>query len=171
MNEQQLVEAAQEDPQQFAELYDIHFERIYAFVARRVGRREAAEDVTSEVFRQALANIGKFEWRGAPFSAWLFRIAANAVVDYFRTNRPTEEWSDAAAPEKAGSEDIEQQAVLFRLVEDLPADQRRVVQMRFAEQKSIREIAEALQRTDGAVKQLQLRALKNLRARMRKTHA
>ncbi len=79
--ERALVEAAQKDPSRFAELYEINFERVYAFIARRVGDRDAAEDLTSEVFHKALANLRQFEWRGSPFAAWLIRIAANAIAD------------------------------------------------------------------------------------------
>src|SRR5712692_545400 len=86
------VEAAQRDPAKFGELYDIHFERIYAFVARRVRDRDKAEDLTAEVFHKALANLKSYEWRGAPFVAWLFRIAANAVSDQSkRTAREPEQ--------------------------------------------------------------------------------
>jgi RNA polymerase sigma-70 factor (ECF subfamily) len=80
-DERLLIEAAQRDPRRFAELYEDNFDRVYAFIARRVRNREEAEDLTSEVFHQALANIGGFEWRGIPFIAWLLRMAANAIVD------------------------------------------------------------------------------------------
>src|SRR5467141_2310263 len=78
--ERLLVEAAQKDPAKFGELYDIHFERIYAFVARRTGDRDKAEDLTSEVFHQALANLKSCTRTGAPFAAWLFRIVANTIA-------------------------------------------------------------------------------------------
>ena len=165
--ERLLVEAAQKDPARFAELYEINFERVYAFVARRVGDRDAAEDVTSEVFHKALANLQRFEWRGAPFAAWLLRIAANAIAD--RASRtgielgvddPPELGVDATAD--VDLEEVEHRARLFRLVDGLPEDQRRVITMRFAEEKSVREIAEALGRSEGAVKQLQFRGLQNL---------
>jgi RNA polymerase sigma-70 factor (ECF subfamily) len=166
--ERLLVEAAQKDPARFAELYEINFERVYAFVARRVGDRDAAEDLTSEVFHKALANVRRFEWRGAPFAAWLLRIAANAIAD--RAQRAERELAIDDPPEvgvdataDVGLEEVERRARLFRLVDRLPADQRRAVAMRFAEEKSIREIAEALGRTEGAVKQLQFRGLQNLR--------
>ena len=80
-DERLLIEAAQHDPSRFAELYENNFARVYAFVARRVQNREEAEDVTAEVFHQALAKLGHFEWRGIPFVAWLLRIAANALAD------------------------------------------------------------------------------------------
>jgi hypothetical protein len=79
--ERLLVEAAQKDPARFAELYELNFERVYGFIARRVGDRDAAEDLTSAVFHKALANLRRFEWRGAPFAAWLLRIAANAIAE------------------------------------------------------------------------------------------
>ena len=88
-DEQRLVEAAQKDPSRFAELYENNFEQVYAFVASRIYDRDVAQDVTAEVFHHALANLGKFEWRGVPFSAWLFRIAANAIHSTGRMNQPT----------------------------------------------------------------------------------
>ncbi len=80
-DERLLIEAAQSDPRRFAELYERHFERVYAFVARRARGRAEAEDLTAEVFHHALAHLGRFEWRGVPFVAWLLRIARNAVAD------------------------------------------------------------------------------------------
>jgi RNA polymerase sigma-70 factor (ECF subfamily) len=164
--EQLAVEAAQKDPSRFAELYESNFERVYAFIARRVGDRDAAQDLTADVFHRALANLGQFEWRGVPFVAWLLRIAANAITD--RAQRAARERDVIVVddPEPASLEEVEQRARLFRLVDELPADQRRVVIMRFAEQKSIREIARDLGRTEGAVKQLQFRGVQSLRARL-----
>src|SRR5215510_734101 len=79
--ERLLIEAAQKDPARFAELYEINFGRVYAFIARRVRDRSEIEDLTSEVFHQALAALPRFEWRGAPFAAWLFKIASNTIID------------------------------------------------------------------------------------------
>jgi RNA polymerase sigma-70 factor, ECF subfamily len=163
-DERLLVEAAQKDPGRFAELYEIHFERVYAFVARRVGDRDAAEDLTSDVFHKALANLKRFEWRGVPFGAWLLRIAVNAIVD--RSKRQGREIAVDDPPElsiQPGLGQVDDRARLFRMVDQLPEDQRHVVVMRFAEQKSIREIAQHLGRSEGAVKQLQFRGLENLR--------
>lgn len=168
-DERLLVEAAQHDPRRFAELYELHFRRVYAYVIRRVERREEAEDVTSEVFHHALAKIKNFEWRGVPFSAWLMRIAANAIADRWRGSREIEPVSEDL--EDSEAEDIEQCALLSQLVQGLPADQKRVVLLRFVEQKSIKEIASELKRTEGAVKQLQFRALEKLRAQMEGANA
>jgi RNA polymerase sigma-70 factor, ECF subfamily len=166
------VEAAQRDPAKFADLYDLHFERIYAFVARRVGDRDRAEDLTSEVFHKALANLKSYEWRGRPFAAWLFRITANVISDQFkRAGREPDSPGDP--PEPSGEpeqEGAEARARLFRLVEKLPVEQRRVVFERFVEQRSIREIAQQLGKSEGAVKQLQFRALEKLRSQMEGAH-
>jgi RNA polymerase sigma-70 factor (ECF subfamily) len=164
--ERLLIEAAQKDPRRFAELYENNFERVYAFIARRVRDRDEAEDLTADVFHKALANLASFEWRGAPFAAWLFRIAAHALADRWQRVARERALPAPADPPQVGLEDIEQRARLFRLVDQLPADQRRVVIMRFAEQKTIREIAHTLGRSEGAVKQLQFRGLQSLRARV-----
>lgn len=164
-NERLLVEAAQEDPARFADLYEINFERVYAYVARRVRDRDLAEDLTSEVFQKALASLPRFQWRGAPFAAWLFRIASNVIADRFKNSAkesPDVEHQIMASSE-INFEEVERRARLFRLVGELPEDQRRVIAMRFADEKSIKEIANELGRSEGAVKQLQFRGLQNLR--------
>lgn len=167
--ERLLVEAAQRDPRRFAVLYERNVDRVYAYVARRVRDRAEAEDVTADVFHRALANLARFEWRGVPFAAWLLTIAAHALAD--RAARAARPLPPPETPAPAPSlEEVEDRARLFRLVDDLPADQRRVVMLRFAEQRPIAEIALALGRSEGAIKQLQLRGLTTLRARMRKHH-
>lgn len=174
--ERQLIEAAQRDRSRFAELYENNFERVYAYIARRVGDRDEAQDLTADVFHSALANLARFEWRGAPFAAWLFRIAANAIVDRAKSrgrraaNDVEVEDIPGPADTVAELDEIENRARLFKLVERLPIDQSRVIVMRFAEQKSIREIATALRRSEGAVKQLQFRGLQNLRVRLGDTN-
>lgn len=176
-DERVLVEAAQRDPAEFEALYELHFERVYAFVASRVRDRATAEDVTSEVFHKGLANLPSYEWRGVPFAAWLLRIAANAIVDCAK--RAAREFpAPDDPPERAVPLDlqhseiraIEHRAQLFRLVAQLPEIQKQVVYQRFVEQRSIREIAQRLGKTEGAVKQLQLRAVQNLRAQMEGGH-
>jgi RNA polymerase sigma-70 factor, ECF subfamily len=167
-DERLLIEAAQKDPARFAELYEINFERVYAFIVKRVRDRAETEDLTSEVFRHALAHLDRFDWRGIPFAAWLFRIAANLISDRWqRSGREIADDSiETAAASSAELEEVERRATLFRLVDTLPEEQRRVVIMRFVEEKSIKEVAGEIRKTEGAVKQLQFRALSNLRARM-----
>jgi RNA polymerase sigma-70 factor (ECF subfamily) len=172
-DEQGLVEEAQRDPAKFEALYELHFERVYAFIASRMRDRATAEDVTSEVFHKALANLPRYEWRGVPFVAWLLRIAANTIVDHAKRaarefSAPNDPPEPAADPDLKASEmrAIEHRAELFRLVGQLPEVQKQVVYERFVEQRSIREIAVRLGKTAGAIKQLQLRAVQNLRAQM-----
>ncbi len=169
-DERLLIEAAQRDPTRFAELYENNFDRVYAYLAHRVGNRDEAEELTAEVFHQALAGIVRYQWRGLPFVAWLLGIAANVLSD--RWQRVARQPERAAEPEEiAGAEDrIEQRAIIAQLVEALPQDQRLVIMRRFVEQRSLREIARELDRSEGAIKQLQLRALENLRNRMRSHH-
>jgi RNA polymerase sigma-70 factor (ECF subfamily) len=161
-----LVEAAQADPARFGELYERYVDRVYVFVSRRAPDRAAAEDITSTVFEQALAHLGQFEWRGVPFVAWLFRIASNAIADRWRQDGRESRELPAEVPDTRELEQIERRVLLFQVVDRLPDVQRQVIQMRFVEEKSIREIAAALGRSEGAVKQLQLRALENLRKGM-----
>ena len=166
--ERGLIEAAKRDPACFAQLYENHFERVYAFVARRVHDRDQAQDLTADVFHSALKNLPTFEWRGAPFAAWLFRIAANTIVT--RGKRAAQldaikvrELLESETATEADMAEVEHRARLFKLVEQLPDDQRRVITMRFAQQKSIAEIARNIGRSEGAIKQLQFRGLQGLR--------
>jgi len=169
-DERLLIEAAQKDPARFADLYEINFERVYAYIVKRVRDRAETEDLTAEVFHQALANLKRFEWRGIPFAAWLFRIAANLISDRWqRSGREVTANSGVIESVQASAaqiEEVEWRATLFRLVDSLPTEQRRVVVLRFADQKSIKEVAREIRKTEGAVKQLQFRALTALRARM-----
>jgi len=177
-DERRLIEAAQQDRAQFADVYERYFELVYGYVARRIRDRAMTEDLTSEVFRKALTNIDRFKFTGAPFGAWLLRIASNLMADRAKRNARDEHNSDSSvtAEQMAGAsaaesqqvqlEQAERRAWVIQMVDELPDDQRRVVRMRFAEEKSVNEIATALGRSEGAVKQLQFRAFQNLRARL-----
>src|SRR5262249_23092151 len=128
-------------------------------------------DLTSDVFHKALEHLPNFDWRGIPFGAWLMRIASNVVTDQWRRSSreglvedPPEAGAEASA--EVNLEGTAHRAPLFRMVEQLPADQRRVIGLRFAEGKSIREIAKEIGRSEGAVKQLQFRGLETLRAEL-----
>ncbi len=158
--------AAQADPARFAELYELNFHRVYAYIARRVRQRQEAEDLTSEVFHEALRNIGGFEWRGVPFAGWLYRIAAFAIADRWRRMGKASEVPAEEAGEPGLDAGAERSAMLGQLVDALPTDQRTVLLRRFVERRSIREIAAELGRSEGAVKQLQFRALQTLRSQM-----
>ncbi len=167
VEERLLVEAAQKDTARFTDLYEANFERVYAFVSRRVHARADVEDITADVFQHALENLQRFEWRGVPFVAWLYRMAANAIADRWQSlaresGRPAMEVPSVEFDDTE-IERTEHRAQLFRNVAKLPLDQRRVIEMRFAEEKSIQEVARVLGKSPGAVKQLQFRAVERLR--------
>ena len=172
--ERRLVEAAQHDTALFGDVYEHYFEIVYAYVARRVRNRPEAEDMTAEVFRKALQSLPRFKWTGAPFAAWLFRIASNIIAD--RAKRAAREGIvpgdedvrelRVPQPQQADLEQSERSAGVSRLVNELAEDQQRVLVMRFTEEKSIREIARTLGRSEGAIKQLQFRALQTLRTKL-----
>jgi RNA polymerase sigma-70 factor (ECF subfamily) len=169
-----MVQAAQADRARFLELYDLCFHRVWAFVIRRTENRADAEDVTSEVFRRALENLGGYEWRGTPFAAWLFQIAANALANRWAKAGRESPLPDELAPRRELAEpdaDLEQHTMLFQLVGRLPEAQRRVIELRFIEGRSLTEAGQELGKTEGAIKQLQRRAIENLRAQMEASHA
>jgi RNA polymerase sigma-70 factor (ECF subfamily) len=168
VDDRSLVEAAQADRTRFLELYDRHFHRVYAYALRRTGNRADAEDVTADVFHRALANLGGYEWRGVPFVAWLYRIAAHELSD--RRRSAAREAVTLPPDARTSDPGFERQVMLFQLLQRLPADQRRVIEMRFGEGKSLQEVAAALARSEGAIKQLQRRALENLRGYMESHH-
>ncbi|MBZ5549270.1 MAG: sigma-70 family RNA polymerase sigma factor [Acidobacteriia bacterium] len=180
VDEQNLVAAAQQDPSRFADLYESNFDRVYAYVSRRVLHRHDAEDLTAEVFHAALRDLERLEWRGRPFAAWLMGIAAHLLADGWRhaAKRPEISTSDLERGDVGVDAidftiidpKIEERAMLYQLVGELPLDQRQVILRRFVEQKSVREIALELGRSAGAIKQLQFRALQNLRMRIGSCH-
>jgi RNA polymerase sigma-70 factor (ECF subfamily) len=167
-DERALVEAAQADPTRFLDLYDRHFHRVYAYVLRRVRNRPDAEDITADVFHRALEHLDRFEWRGTPFVAWLFRIASHALADHWA--RAGRQGGAPLGAMPASDPELERQVMLFQLVERLPDEQRRVVELRFGEGRSLGETAAAVGKSAGAVKQLQHRAIQNLRKAMEAHH-
>ena len=94
IDDQQLLERAQTSAVGFGELFDAYFDRIYAYAYRRVGSRETAEDIAASVFEDALTGIKRVRWQGKPIIAWLYRIAARRVADYYRGKRATESLDD-----------------------------------------------------------------------------
>jgi len=166
-----LVAQARTERVAFGQLYDLYVRRVYAFCALGGRSREEAEDLTAQTFERALRAIDRYEERGAPFSAWLLRIAAHVVADRARRAEPL----DAAAPladddgaaADAGPDWAEEWALATWLrgrLAALPEDQRRVVQLRYYEDRSFGDVAARMDRSENAVKQLLRRALAALRA-------
>jgi len=164
------------DRQAFAAIYETYFDRIYRYLTLRIGNPVDAEDMTEQVFMKALESINKFEWRGLPFSAWLFRIASNEAVDYFRRRSrqrraPLDE-SVLAAPQDP-SQEAELVLSLEELIEamqGLTDLQRQVITLRFGAELPTAQVAQIMDRTPGAVKALQHAALVSLRRALTADH-
>lgn len=169
-NEESLVRRAQQrDEEAFAQLYEAYFDKIYRYVALRIGNKTEAEDMTQQVFLNALQSISSFKWKGIPFSAWLFRIAHNQVVDYFRkqTKQATAPLDESLASSDSNPQlmaehklDIEQ---LVSATKRLTEAQREVIGLRFAGELSIARVAKVMGKSQGAVKALQHSAIVALR--------
>ena len=169
-DEESLVRRAQQrDQEAFAQLYEQHFDRIYRYVALRIGDKIEAEDMTQQVFLHALRSISSFKWKGIPFSAWLFRIAHNQVVDYLRkkAKQATVPLDESQASSDSNPQlvaehklDIEQ---LASATKRLTTAQREVIALRFAGELSIAQVARVMGKSQGAVKALQHSAIVTLR--------
>src|SRR5438128_7490265 len=165
-----LVERAQEGERDaIEELYLLHFDRIYSYLHMSVGNRHDAEDLTTQTFLKMLEAIGRFRWRSAPFSAWLFRIAHNLAMDHFRATRrtqPEEEVPEPPGSEEASAEDQAMQSIgrqsMLELIEKLSPEQQQVLTLKFVFNFPNAEVATILGKTEGAIKSLQHRALVSL---------
>ncbi|HET7037152.1 MAG TPA: sigma-70 family RNA polymerase sigma factor [Thermomicrobiaceae bacterium] len=171
------VAAAKRDPAAFAPLYERYVDAIYRYAYRRVGSHADAEDVTAQTFQKALAALPGYQWRGVPFGAWLFRIAANVIaqrgrrgsrevlVDDLSYHLDRNDHNIAASDDDPARlfEARAEAGELLAAIRRLPLDQQRVLVLKFARGLSNREIGEALGRSEGAVKQLTHRAVRTLR--------
>ena len=166
-----LVDLAKEgDAEAFGQLYDHYVSGVFRFVYYRVGSQQLAEDLTSETFVRGLRAIQRFNWQGKDFGAWLTTIARNLVADHFKSSRARLEIVAETIPEgKATVASPEQEVLalisnemLFEAVNSLPDEQRDCILMRFIQGMSIAQTAAALGRSEGAIKQLQLRAVRSL---------
>jgi RNA polymerase sigma-70 factor, ECF subfamily len=166
----QLVDRAQQgDRAALEELYLIHFDRIYSYLHVSVGNRHDAEDLTTQTFLRMLESIGRFRWQAAPFSAWLFRIAHNLAMDHFRARRrwqPEEEVPEPPGSEEPSAELEAMQSLgrqsMLELIENLSPEQQQVLTLKFVFNFSNADVATILDKTEGAIKSLQHRALASL---------
>lgn len=158
------------DSEAFGILYDCYQPKIYRFALLRVGSREDAEDITHRVFMKAWENIGKYEERGVPFGGWLYRIARNDIIDYYRT-RKEEASIDSIDPEafvaqhhpEADAENAIQLARVHKALFAIKPEYKDVIVMRFVEELSLKEVAHAMEKSEGAIKVMQHRAIGELR--------
>ncbi len=163
-----LVDRAKDgDAQAFGLLYDRFQPEILRYLIHRTRDHEAAEDLTQQVFLKAWQAIPRFEQRGVPFKAWLYRMAHNQMVDHFRTRKTTSELGDFDLPDEADQESAllagEMSEALQRALARLSEDHRQVLTLRFLMEKSAREIGEVMGRKEVTVRGLQMRALQALR--------
>ena len=167
--ERLLIEAAQRDRAAFAPLYERYVDQIFAYAHTLTRNRELAEDVTAATFAKAIEDLPRFEWRGVPYSAWLYRVASNLVARQAR--RPawvdidTHQPIDHVTPEVI-AEQRDREAAVRSAVALLPDDQRQAVVLRFGGELRNREIAEIMGRSEGAVKLLTFRAMTALRKQL-----
>jgi RNA polymerase sigma-70 factor, ECF subfamily len=168
--ERDMVLAAQRDRAAFAPLYERYVDQIFAYAYSLTHNRELAEDVTAATFAKAMEELPRFEWRGVPYSAWLYRVAANLVARDKR--RPG--WielsphhaDDAVEGPEAVAAQRDRDAYIRAAVAELPADQRQAVLLRFGGDLRNKQIAEIMGRSEGAVKLLTFRAMTTLRKRL-----
>ncbi len=167
--ERDLILAAQRDRAAFTPLYERYVDQIFAYAYSLTHNRELAEDVTAATFARAVEELPRFEWRGVPYSAWLYRVAANLVA----RDRRRPGWielsphvtDDGEGPEEEVAR-LDRDAHIRAAVDELPPDQRQAVMLRFGGDLRNREIAEIMGRSEGAIKLLTFRAMTTLRRRL-----
>ena len=171
-----LVELAQQGDREALEaLYLLHFDRIYSYLHMSVGNRHDAEDLTTQTFLKMLESIGKFRWQSAPFSAWLFRIAHNLSMDHFRARRrwqPEEEVPEPPGSEEPSAELQAMQSIgrqsMLELIDTLSHEQQQVLTLKFVFNFANADVAKILDKSEGAIKSLQHRALASLQKQVAK---
>ncbi|MBK8290463.1 MAG: sigma-70 family RNA polymerase sigma factor [Flammeovirgaceae bacterium] len=164
-----ILERSKKDSQAFGELYEKYFDRIFNFIYRQTDDEELAGDLCSQTFVNALHNLPKYEFRGFPFSAWLYKIAGNEVNKHYRKNKGNkifsiEELKVRELVEQA-TEGWDEELVerLIKYMNELPTDMIQVLELRFFEDKDFKEIAFILDMTESGAKMRTYRAIDKLR--------
>jgi len=169
--EAELVAQAQQEPAAFGRLYELHVHKIYNYIYYRTGNHHDAEDLTAKVFFKALGHIGRYQDRGAPFSAWLYRIAHNTVANWHRGNSRSElvALDDIAGTLALGenpqrvAEQSETRDRLLQVIHRLPIERQQLLILKFVERYSNHQIGQIMGRSEGAIKSLYHRTLLSLR--------
>jgi RNA polymerase sigma-70 factor (ECF subfamily) len=171
-----VVRAKAGDPGAFTAIYERYSAAIYRYIYFRVGEAELAEDLQAEVFLRMLEGIQRYEDRGWPISAWLYRIAHDRTVDTMRRRRnrqhvPLEAWSGTCdGPDSTVDVQLDHEE-LNQMLNDLTDEQRQVIRLRFMADMSVQEVAQKLGRTEGSVKALQHRGIQSLARRLSASYA
>ncbi|MCA4896993.1 MAG: sigma-70 family RNA polymerase sigma factor [Cytophagales bacterium] len=167
--EQEVIERSKKDPNAFGEIYEQYFDRIYNYLYRQTDDEELAGDLCSQTFVNALNHLGKYEFRGFPFSAWLYKIAGNEVNKHYRKNKGKKVFSIEELKVKELVEqsdegwDEELITQVINYMNELPTDMVQVLELRFFEDKDFKEIAFILDMTESGAKMRTYRALDKLR--------
>jgi RNA polymerase sigma-70 factor (ECF subfamily) len=167
--ENEIVERSKRNPKDFAELYEKYFDRIYYFILRQTDDEETAGDLASQTFVNVLNNLSKYQFRGVPFSAWIYKIAANEVNKFYRKSKVNKVYSIEEVKVRElierGHEDFDEELIqqLLGYLRDLPSDMLQVLELRFFEDKDFKEIAFILDMTESGAKMRTYRALDKLR--------
>ena len=161
---------ASHDAPAFGELYDRFVERVYRYVYFRTGSHTEAEDLTEQVFLKAWEAIGRYRWQGRPFLAWLYRLAHNAHIDHVRSQRPTTSLTDDQRPLEIASNNAAVELgraldaeVIAGALAELTVEQQQVIVMKFIEGMDNEQIAQCMDKREGAIRALQMRALMSMR--------
>ncbi|MDY7039530.1 MAG: sigma-70 family RNA polymerase sigma factor [Chloroflexota bacterium] len=170
-NEEALVERSKEDPAAFGLLYQRYVGKIYNYVYYRTGNHHDAEDLTARTFYHALSSIGRYQNRGVPFSAWLYRIAHNQVANWHRdrSRRKVVALDElvVTSQRKVGPEGMieaqEERNALLEIIRKLPPDRQQLLILKFTAGLSNAEIGQVMGRSEGAIKSLYHRTLLALR--------
>ncbi|MFL5764000.1 MAG: RNA polymerase sigma factor [Bacteroidia bacterium] len=168
--EQSVVDAAKKDPARFAVLYDKYYEQIFRYIYQRVDDKEAAFDAAQQTFIKALENLHKYEFRGVPFASWLYRIAYSEVNNLFRDKKAERTVNIDSVKVYGMMEEMEETKIEKyhdKIVEiignELPEEELQMIEMRFFEKRSFKEIGEILNITENNAKVKTYRILEKLK--------
>ena len=148
MEEQARIAAAKNDPKHFRYFYDKHYKEIFLFIFRRTDDEEVSADIAQQVFLKAMQSIDRYTYRGIPFSAWLYRIASNEVMQHFRDQQKfrivsiENEGVNEIMEEEYGHIEIAKREALFSAIKKLNAADLELIEMRFFEKRSFKEIGD-----------------------------
>lgn len=171
IDEDKLIEQAKTDPEAFGQLYELYVDRIYNYIYYRVGNHHDAEDLTAKVFYRALNHIPRYNQKGAPFAAWLYRIAHNLVANWHRDHSRRQivalenvrlSGNGRANPHHA-AERTNERELLLAAIQELPPERQQLLTLKFIERISNAEIGQVMGRSEGAVKSLYHRTLISLK--------
>ncbi len=169
MTELQQLESAKKDPKYFKYFYDTYYKQVFVFIYRRTDDESLSADITQQVFLKALQNLSKYEYRGFPFSSWLYRIAHNELMQHFRDQNKVRvicvENSGIAEilEDESSVHEIESREMLFKQLQQLKPQDLEIIEMRYFEKRSFKEIGEILHITENNAKIKVHRILERIR--------